>query len=129
MDWQEQYETAADREQQAYTNLSIAQLLDLIQQGHYGKYNQIWHVLADQATLTQAGWPLFNVLYQDIDYLIRCNCAEALLELLGRTDVMSILQESVNLTAGTPAERGPYLKALEEELIRTIGKPTSSDHA
>jgi hypothetical protein len=123
MDWQEQYETAADREQQAYETQPIAQLLEQIKQRQYGSYNMIWSVLAERATLSEAGWPLFDVLHRDIDYLIRCNCAEALLQLLGRTDVMDVLRESVNLTAGTPTDRGPYIKALEQELIHTIGKP------
>ncbi|MBD2705860.1 hypothetical protein IC229_35005 [Spirosoma sp. BT702] len=121
-DWQEQHERAAGKEQDRYGKLSVTDILHRVELGQYGEYNMIWHTLAEEAMLQQAGWTLFRVLQRDeVDYLIRCNCAEALLELLGRTDVLQTLNEAVNLTKGSPAERQPYLLALEGELTQQLG--------
>ncbi|GAB3704959.1 hypothetical protein GCM10027592_36880 [Spirosoma flavus] len=121
-DWREQYEQAAGNEKDRYATLAVTDLLQRIERGDYGDYNMIWHTLAEEATLQQAGWTMFRVLQRDaVDYLIRCNCAEALLELLGRTDVMQILDEAVKLTSGTPPERLPHLKALEQEITERLG--------
>ncbi|WP_420149062.1 hypothetical protein [Spirosoma sp.] len=121
-DWREQYEQAAGKEHNRYTTLSVADMLQRIDQGVYGEYNMIWRTLAEEATLQQAGWTMFRVLQRnEVDYLIRCNCAEALLELLGRTDVMQTLDEAVKLTSGTLVERRPYLTALQQELTERLG--------
>ncbi|UFH57536.1 hypothetical protein [Spirosoma sp. KNUC1025] len=122
MSWQEDYEKAAQQEYDLYNAQSVAAILNRIERGEYGVYNMIWYTLAEEATLPQAGWTLFRVLQRDeLDYLIRCNCAEALLQLLGRTDVMLILNEAVNLTSGTPAKRQPYLAVLQQELTERLG--------
>lgn len=124
MSWKDQYEHAAGQELQAYENQSIDALLRAVQQGQFGQYNMIWTALSDQATLDEAGWVLFGVLQQDkLDYLIRCNCAEALLELLERDDVLAILDEATNLSRGSAAQQTPYLHALRLELCSRIGEP------
>lgn len=126
MDWQEKYENAAQHEKDAYNRSLVEALLAQVEQGAYGMYNMIWYALAGQATLEQAGWTLFSVLRRnEVDYLIRCNCAETLLQLLGRTDVLKALTEAVNLTNGSPTKRQPYLTALQQELTERLGqKPT-----
>lgn len=120
MDWQEEHENAADKERQYYDELPVEQLLKLVSDGQYGNYDTIWHSLAERATLQQAAWVLFAVLNTDEEYLIRCNCAEALLYLLGRADVMQVLDESVALSAGTPHERAPHLAALKQEILQKL---------
>ncbi|GAB3508909.1 hypothetical protein GCM10027341_45330 [Spirosoma knui] len=121
MSWQEHYENAAQQESDAYDTLSVENLIDQIERGQYGRYNMIWSALVSRATLSQAGWTLFRVLLRDdVAYLIRCNCAEALLELLGRTDVLQTLDEAVNLTNGSPSQREPYLTALHQELTERL---------
>lgn len=124
MSWKDQYESAAERESAAYEAMSVKTLLSHVQQGQYGQYHMIWSAVAEQATLKEAAWTLFDVLQHDkSDYLLRYNCAKALLELMGREDVMEIPDEVVNLSRGTPAMRLPYLTALQQELISRIGQP------
>ncbi len=123
MDWQEQYEKAADAEGASYSEMPLEQVLQLVKQGSYGDYYSIWRDVEDRATLDQAGWLLYEVLHHDIDYLIRCNAAEALLTLLGCTDVMANLDRAVVLTAHTVEERRPHLTALKQELEEKIGTP------
>lgn len=120
MDWQEEYENAADKERQYYDELPVEHLLSLVSDGQYGNYNTIWHSLEERATLKQAAWVLFVVLNTDEEYLTRCNCAEALLYLLGREDVMQVLAESVALSANTPDERAPHIAALKQEILQQL---------
>ncbi|MFD2572237.1 hypothetical protein ACFSUS_16465 [Spirosoma soli] len=122
MSWQEHYENAARNESNTYETVSVENLLAQVGQGQYGAYNMIWYALAERATVHQAGWVLFRVLLRnDVSYLIRCNCAEALLQLLGRTDVLQTLNEAIDLTNGSPTERQPYLTALQKELTARLG--------
>jgi hypothetical protein len=123
MDWQEQYENAADAEGDSYSDMPLKQVLYLIKQGCYGEYYSIWRDVEERATLAEAGWLLYEVLHRDIDYLIRCNAAEALLTLLDCTDVMENLDRAVTLTAYTVEERAPHLTALKQELEEKIGPP------
>ncbi len=125
MSWQDQYESAAERELQAYELLPVDILLNNVEQGQYGQYNMVWHAISDRASLSQAAIPLFRILQRnDVDYLIRCNCAEALLDLLGHNDdPLQHLQKAVDLTSGKPADRLPYLTALHEELAKRVEMP------
>ncbi len=123
MNWQEQYENAADSEGDSYSEMPLEQVLHQIKQGSYGDYYSIWRDVENRATLAEAGWLLYEVLHRDIDYLIRCNAAEALLTLLGCTDVMENLDRAVALTAHTVEERAPNLTALKQELEEKIGPP------
>lgn len=127
MSWQDQYEAAADRERQAYQNEPLNSLLTAVDRGNYGQYNMIWPVIAEQATLQQAAGSLFRVLERtEVDYLIRCNCAETLLELLNPDDddILQRLQDAVDLTSGTPAECVPHLAALKQKLRERLGPST-----
>ncbi|GAB2596018.1 hypothetical protein [Spirosoma areae] len=121
MDWQEEYEKAADYEKRAYEALPVDSLIEQISQGQFGTYNMIWRVLAQRATVQQVGWPFFQVLDSDAEYLIRCNCAEALLTLLGREGVMAILREAAALTYGPLAGRMTQVSALKRELSQLLG--------
>lgn len=123
MSWQDQYENAADHERQEYDALTVDALLDAVERGQYGQYNMIWYVLAERATLQQAASTLFRTLQRDeVDYLIRCNCAETLLSLLGHDDdPLQCLQDAVNLSNGKPAERLPYLTAIKQEIAERSG--------
>lgn len=117
MDWKEQYEASADKERDRYDQQPVTVLLEQVSMGQYGDYNTLWRSLAERATLQEAALPLFSVLQNDsLDFLIRCNCAEALLHLLGREDGLTILEEAVNLSRGTVAMRHPYLMTLQHEI-------------
>ena len=82
MTWQDQWEDAAARERASYEEMPVALLLERVRKGLYGSYSQIWAVIAERAELSEAGWPLFDVLKRDIDYLYRMPCADALLSLM-----------------------------------------------
>lgn len=121
MDWQEQYERAAEAERNEYKLMPLEQVLLHIKEGRYGVYPSIWRDVETRATLEQAGWLLYEVLHRDIEYLIRCNAAEALLTLMGYTDVIENLDRAVSLTAHSVEERTPHLTALYHELIERLG--------
>ena len=123
MSWKDQYENAADRERQEYDALAVDTLLEAVERGQYGQYHMIWYVLAERATLQQAASTLFRTLQRDeVDYLIRCNCAEALLSLLGHdNDPLQCLQDAVHLSSGPPAGRLPYLAAIRKEIAERTG--------
>ena len=82
MSWQDHWEEGAAHERAQFETASVAQLLEQVTLGDYGRYHQVWDVIARRAHLATAGWVLFEVLGRDIDYLHRMPCAEALLRLM-----------------------------------------------
>ncbi|CCG99661.1 hypothetical protein FAES_1651 [Fibrella aestuarina BUZ 2] len=121
MSWQDQYEQAAQRERTGFDELPVDTLLRYVEAGQYGDYYGLWHSVAQRATLQQAGWVLFRVLQrEELAFLVRCTCAEALLRLLGRTDELALLNEAVNLSSGTMAMHEPYRLALQHELANRL---------
>jgi len=82
-EFHEQYEDAADAERRALSALSVQALLDRARNGRFGEYYQLWPVIAEKATLPQAGPVLLTVLESDAPYLTRYHCAAALLKLAG----------------------------------------------
>lgn len=82
MTWQDHWEDEAERERIDYEAAPVEHLLQNISDGLYGRYYQVWDIVARRADPVSAAWILFDVLERDIDYLHRMPCAEALLKLL-----------------------------------------------
>jgi hypothetical protein len=79
----------------------------------FGEYHTIWRVLAERATLEQAGWLLFSILESDVDYLHRYNGAAALLQMLDDKT-----WQPVELSADWGRARTlPQLKRLLEQRV------------
>lgn len=87
--WQEAWEWHAQQTQNAYAQLSEAELLRQIQEGRYDPYYQIWYNLREIGSLASCAPVLLEVLRRDSGEpftLIRYHCAAALFHLLGFPD-------------------------------------------
>jgi hypothetical protein len=84
-EFHEHYEDAADVEHRTLSALAVNALLDCARNGRFGEYHQLWPVIAEKATLPQAGPVLLTVLESDAPYLSRYHCAAALLKLAGES--------------------------------------------
>jgi hypothetical protein len=115
MTWQDSWENAAADERAQYDARPVSELITHIQKGWFGTYYTIWHSIAMRAKLEQAGWPLFDVLRSNANYLNRYHCAAALLRLLGNSPF-----EAVHLSADIP-NREHNLEVIERELINRLG--------
>ncbi len=93
--WKDRWDEYSKLEREEMESLPPERLLDNVSQGRYGRYYNIWYVIAERSTLEEAGWVLFQVLKKnDIDYLYRYHSAAALIELLGDNEF-----EPVDLSA------------------------------
>jgi hypothetical protein len=115
--WKEQWEDAATDERERLSTTEVEKLLRDVRAGNYGNYYMIWYAIADNATLEQAGWILYNVLTADIDYLYRYHAAAALIQLLGDTHF-----QAVDLS-GNPINIQTHLPKVREMLVQRIGAP------
>ena len=113
--WQDHWEAAAGEERQAYDSRPLQELLDALQNGYFGGYFNLPYSIAARASLAEAGWPLYDVLRRDVDYLHRYHCAAALLKLLGETP-----WEAVHLSA-TIHDLNKNLADLQRLLEERIG--------
>jgi hypothetical protein len=89
-DFQEQCERDAGAEYNDYMRRSAAGLIADAKAGRYGELYQLWRAIAARATLPLAGRVLLEVLHRDDPYLVRYHAAEALLALLGTTELEPI---------------------------------------
>lgn len=112
--WKDIWEQHAQAEREALERRPIGDLLDDARDGRWGDYYNLWDVIADRATLAQAGWILMDVLESNVDYLIRYHCAEALIRLMQLSDV-----EPVQLSADWPT-RPDRLARVKAELRRRV---------
>ena len=102
-------------EREEMESLPLERLLEDVSKGRYGKYYNIWCVIAEHSSLEEAGWVLFQVLKKDIDYLYRYHCAAALIELLGVDEF-----EPVDLSADLEKTRD-NIDRLKMILVELIG--------
>ena len=121
-DWHQQWERAARAEKESVDRQTVAELLDQIARGSYGRYYAIWRSIGARAELQTAGWPLMRVLKSNADFHNRYHCASALLRLMGESPA-----EAVHYSADIPT-RQENLAALEETLTILIGDPVNDDH-
>jgi hypothetical protein len=96
-DFQADWEREAHAEYEGYLRRPPEALVSDAEYGRYGEYYQLWRAIAARATLDSAGKVLFDVLHRDDPYLIRYHAAQALLSLLGTTEL-----EPVDLSANRP---------------------------
>lgn len=117
MSWQEEWERAANEELAWTRQQPVDELLARLKHRAFGGYLVLPDVIAEKATLAQAGWPLFEVLMDDsLDYLHRYHCAEALIKLMGGAPF-----EPVDLSANR-AERPAHLAEMAVLLEKQIGR-------
>ena len=77
------WEEAAKREREAFDQLDVLDLLEMLRRRQFGQYYCIWYSIAARSTLKEAGWALLEVLERrSIDSMYRCNCASALIALM-----------------------------------------------
>ncbi|MBK7972973.1 MAG: hypothetical protein IPK07_06725 [Deltaproteobacteria bacterium] len=120
-DFQRQYEIESEKERAGYDREPIGALLGRIRARRLGGQYQLWYAIAARASLAEAGWLLFDFVSGDAEYLDRYHAANALLALLGWTDL-----EAADLTV---AHRSPekHLAAARGELERRIGARSDAD--
>ena len=81
--WKDHYNDFAQKEREYIRQMPIENILADVKNKRYGQYYTVWEIIAQKSTLEEAGMILIEVLEQDIDYLIRMNCASyALLKLM-----------------------------------------------
>ena len=89
-DFQEDWERQAGVEYAAYLSRSAAGLIADARAGRYGECYQLWRAIAARATMLLAGRVLLEVLHRDDPYLVRYHAANALLALLGTTELTPV---------------------------------------
>ena len=58
--WKDRYDAAATAEKKQLTGMQVEKLLKNVRNGKFGEYYTIWYAIADNATLDQAGWTLYE---------------------------------------------------------------------
>ena len=79
MDWKEQLETEAEKEFSILAQKPTAELLEMIRNGNYGRFNKIWKAAGLHGELKDIGWPFYDVLSTTQDEVTRVACAKALI--------------------------------------------------
>ncbi|MCK4505229.1 MAG: hypothetical protein KAW14_06415 [Candidatus Aegiribacteria sp.] len=113
--WKDKWDEYSKLEREEIEYFPLERLLDNVSQGRYGRYYNIWYVIAERSSLEEAGWVLFHVLKKDIDYLYRYHSAAALIELLGSDEF-----EPVDLSADHEKTRD-NIDRMNMILIERIG--------
>lgn len=108
--WKTIWEDNADLERKLFDSTAVEELLEMVKAGDYGSYYSIWSSIADRATLRQAGRSFLDVLYGDENYILRANCAQALMTLMNEEDI-----RGVDLTADRP-DQNEFLEKIEEKM-------------
>ena len=108
--WKTVWEEYADGEKKSYDSMAVEEVLLKVTEGHYGSYYSIWYSISERATLEQAGHILLDVLHGDSRYLIRANCAGALLRLMNEEVI-----RGVDLSADRP-DQDEFLARIEEKM-------------
>jgi hypothetical protein len=110
-EFQERWEIEAGKESDSYMALSTADLTHRIQHGEYGQYFTIWPAVAAKCDLSAVVDKMLEILRSDLDYLIRYNCAEALISMSGGyTDGF----HAVQLSGRDKYDVDRHLKEFEE---------------
>jgi len=112
--WKTVWEDNADNERKTYNSMEVGEVLRMVKEGHYGDYYSIWYSISERATLEQAGYVLLEVLHRDIRYLLRANCAGALIRLMNEKQI-----RGVDLSADRP-DQNEFLEKIEKKLGELI---------
>ena len=86
-EFQADWERAAAAEYDAYMRRSAEGLVADARAGQYGECYQLWRAIAARASLPLAGQVLLEILRRPEPYLVRYHAANALLALLGTTEL------------------------------------------
>jgi hypothetical protein len=81
-EFQERFEREGEAEYERYLALPAETLVEAVRAGRFGEYYSIWRAIAVNASVVEAGWPLYDVVAGGGPYLIRYHAAGALLSLL-----------------------------------------------
>ena len=79
MNWKEQFEAEAEKEFSLLAQKPTSELLEMIRNGNYGKFNKIWKAAGLHGELKDIGWPFYAVLSTTQDEVTRVACAKVLL--------------------------------------------------
>ena len=79
MDWKKQLETEAEKEFSVLAKKPTSELLEMIRNGNYGRFNKIWKAAGLHGELKDIGWPFYAVLSTTEDEATRVACAKVLI--------------------------------------------------
>ena len=115
--WKEQYEDTATDEKKRLSQTNVEKLLQDVRKGKFGNYYRIWYAIAENATLEQAGWTLYDILTSNVEYLYRYHAAAGLIQLMG-----DVSFQPVDLSGNRMDLQG-NLSKVREILAQRIGEP------
>lgn len=113
--YREYWEEGAELEQRRLMELSVDQLLALVQARALGDYHTIWYVIAEKREVARTAEFMYGQLFSDLDDSQRYNCARALLSMLPHT---GIRPEDVSFP-GRPGY-GLYTAELREAVEKAV---------